>query len=77
MAYLEQHIQADRVVVEWECAKCRTKNASIGLDISTSGGCSGHPEGGYCYCGPTKFTYETRCDQCDIYTTIHMPGSGF
>lgn len=75
-SYEVQHIQADRIAVEWTCVKCKTEHVDENLEIERTGGCFGHEPGEYCYCDSMKFISKTQCEKCGINTTISMPGSG-
>ena len=62
-------ISADAVL--WQCV-CKSEQRTDNPDLKIEGGCHGHPDGGYCYCGPETAEFDDQCSNCSALVRVQL-----
>ena len=61
-----------RPLAEYECSGCGETYITEVTGMYTSGGCTGHGEGEYCYCPYPEIRGAVHCPICDVYHDIRL-----
>lgn len=72
MAKRHQYVYAEGASVKWVCVSCNHMNNTNATTFESVGGCGGHGAEEYCYCPSRETELWTKCEKCNISTTVKV-----